>query len=220
MKKFILTVAAAVLALCAVFAAACKPSQEQPQDAGYTVTLSAQKVALGAFERCELSAVVRDAQKNEIEQPVSWKSADESVALVSDGIIFATGAGTTEISATYEGSASAKCVVTVTDSGVIPELRVNAKSLSVGKGQKFTLVSEVFFNGKDCTESDTVFTYKCAEESVATVSQDGVITAVAAGDTKITVYALWRGIGGVDKIGNESAIAALSLTIDVKVIEV
>lgn len=218
MKKFILTVAAAVLALCAVFAAACKP-EEEPQEAGYTVALSTQTVSLGAFDRYELTAVVRDAQNNATDNTVSWKSADESVALVADGIIFAAGAGTTEITATYE-DASAKCVVTVTDSGAIPELRVNAKSLSVGKGQKFTVVPQVFFNGKDCTESDTVFTFKCSNESVATVSADGVITAVAAGNTKVTVYALWRGIGGIDKTGNESAIAALSLTIDVKVIEV
>lgn len=213
MKKILLTVALVLSALLAVFAAACNTGKQD-----YTVSLDTQSVSLGAFERYRLTAVVRDEENNEIQQDINWQSADESVAKVTDGVIFATGAGTAEVSATLNNGACAKCTVTVTDSGVIPELRVNAKALSIGKDQKFTVVSKVYFNGSDCTERDTVFTYISAQDSVATVSQDGIITAKAEGNTKITVYALWRGIGGPDKIGESGAIAGLMLTIDVKVI--
>ena len=219
MKKIFLTVLVVISALFGVFVSACKTGGEQ-DDTGYTVTLSKQTLSLGTFERFELTAIVRDAENNETQQKITWQSTDESVAKVADGQIFAMSAGTTEISATLNNSASAKCIVTVTDNGVIPELRVNTKNLSIGKGQQFTVISQVFFNGNDCTESDTVFTYKSANSSIATVSEDGIVTATATGNTKITVYALWRGIGGPDRISDESAIVALMQTIDVNVIDV
>lgn len=219
MKKIVLTFAIFVAALFAVVASACKTDGKQ-DGAGYSVMLDKQSVSLIVFDRCELTAMVWDAQSNAAQRDVSWRSADESVAKVADGIIFATGAGATEVSAILDNGASAKCVVTVTDNGVIPELRVNTKSLSVYKGRSFTVIPRVFFNGGDCTESDTEFAYTSAQDGIATVSQDGIITATAAGNTKITVYALWRGIGGPERKGDENAIAALSLTIDVKVIDI
>lgn len=218
MKKIYLTVAIIICALLTVVAVACD-KQADNGGAHYTVTLNESSVSLNAFERHELTAVVRDAQNNEAEQVISWKSSDEKVAKVENGVIFATGAGTAEVTAAVGDSASAKCVVTVTDNGIIPELRVNTKSLSVGKGQKFTLVPQVFFNGANCTESDTAFTFTSLQEGVATVSRDGVVTAVAAGNAKITVCALWRGLGGPDKNGDESVVAALTLTVDVNVID-
>ena len=218
MKKILLTFAVVISALLAVFAAACKPDGKQTYN-GYTVTLNAQTLSLGVFETAELTAEVKDAQNNVAEKTVIWRSADESVAKVTDGKIIATGAGTTEVSAALDKDVSAKCVVTVTDNGVIPELRVNSKSLTVGKGQKFTVIAKVFFNGKDCTESDTEFTFKSLQDGIATVSRDGVIEAVAAGETKITVYALWRGMGGTDKTGDAGVVAALTATVDVKVID-
>lgn len=218
MKKIFLIFISIISTLLVFFAVACTTGGEQ-EDTGYTVTLDKQSITLIAFDRYELTAVVRDAQNGEVDKPVIWQSADEGVAKVSNGIIFATGAGMTEVSATLEQGATAKCTVTVTDSGVIPELRLNTKTLSVGKGQKFTIISQVFFNGIDCTESDTVFTYTSANGGMASVSPEGIVTATAVGNTQITVYALWRGMGGPDKTGDESSIVALTQTIDVKVID-
>lgn len=223
MKKFFRIAVIGASALLAAFATACSctancgVTEAEPQ---YYVTLDATDVSLMALERYELTAVVRDADLNEADAEVVWASADENVAKVTGGVIFATGAGTTEVTAAVGNGQPAKCIVTVRDDGIIPELRVNREQLTIAEGGKFTLVSRVLFNGEDRTEADTAFTYISSQESVAAVSADGVITGVSAGSAKITVWALWHGIGGPDRVGDAGAIAGLSLTIEVTVVEI
>lgn len=224
MKRIFYCFVAVISALLLAFAFGCTScascSDEKTDTPQYTVTLNAQSLSLMAFERYKLNAVVRDGDLNEVDAPIKWESADVNIAAVTDGEVFAYGKGVTEISAVVDENVYAKCSVTVTDDGIIPELRVNQKNLTIGKDQKFSIDARVYFNGEDCTESDTVITFTSANADVATVSAEGVIEAKSVGNTKITIYALWRGIGGPDKKGDAAAIVGLAQTIDLKIIDI
>ena len=117
---------------------------------------------------------------------VTWSSSDASVATVDQrGNVTAVGAGTATITATA-GDYSATCEVTVTIpfipvSGIT--LSQNAASLFVDEGM--TLSAEV--TPEDAT--DKTVTWSSSNASVATVDQNGNVTAVGTGVATITATA-------------------------------
>ncbi len=106
---------------------------------------------------------------------VEWSSSNEAVATVSqEGVVTAKAVGTATITATV-GSASATCTVTVTKPA--DSISINPHSLSLTVGERDSL-------GVVHSEGTVVWT--SSNEAVATVSQDGVVTAVAGGTATIT----------------------------------
>lgn len=72
-------------------------------------------------ENCELYAIVEpeDASKKE----VTWKSYNESVCIVNNGLVIATGYGSTIVTATtVEGGYMAYCTITVTDNTPVRDI--------------------------------------------------------------------------------------------------
>ena len=119
---------------------------------------------------------------------VTWTSSDNTVASVDNGKVTAKKAGTATITATAGGK-SATATVTVTDSGgdIVEvtgiELSLTSKTLTVGKA--VTLKATI--TPANATNKDV--TWKSSKESVATVDENGVVTAVAAGRANITATA-------------------------------
>ena len=117
---------------------------------------------------------------------VTWSSSDESVATVDqNGNVTAVGAGTATITATA-GDYSATCEVTVT----IPVIPVNGITLNQNTASLFvyeamTLSAEV--TPEDAT--DKTVTWSSSNASVATVDQNGNVTAVGEGTAAITATA-------------------------------
>ena len=111
----------------------------------------------------------------------TWSSDNNSVATVSQyGVVTAKSAGTANITVTTDNGKSAACAVTVTSKSVTS---VSIKSsLSLEVGDTYTLTPTI-------TPSDAVTTYTWSSDnnSVATVSQSGVVTAKTAGAANITV---------------------------------
>lgn len=174
----------------------------------YTITLDQTALSMTVYEKQTLTAVVRNSNGQVVDQTVTWSSSNSSVASVTDGVVLAAGAGTANITAALADGTTVSCTVTSAYTGVIPQLvldNVTGGSLTIANGQSFTLNAKISFNGKDCTDSDTTFHYTVEDPSVATVSDDGVITAVAEGRTKITILAGWRGLGGENLNGGEDA---------------
>ena len=117
---------------------------------------------------------------------VTWSSSDASVATVDqNGNVTAVGVGTAAITATA-GDYSATCEVTVT----IPVIPVSGITLSQNAASLFvdedmTLSAEV--TPEDAT--DKTVTWSSSNASVATVDQNGNVTAVGAGTATITATA-------------------------------
>ena len=82
---------------------------------------------------------------------------------------------------------------------------VDNRALSIGVGQTYGLDMAVMYNGKDCMDADTVFTFQVADPAIISVSNDGQITALTEGTTELTVIATWRGLGGSGLTGGEDA---------------
>lgn len=117
-------------------------------------------------------------------QTVAWSTSDSSVATVSDtGVVTAVGAGTATITArTRDGSnLTATCEITVT----VPVSGVALRPTEVilEAGQTAGLTASV----APATASNKNVTFETSNEAVATVSAEGVVTAVAVGDATITV---------------------------------
>ena len=104
---------------------------------------------------------------------LSWTSSNSSVATVDgNGKVTAVGIGTANITASYGGTVSATCAITV--AGV----SLNKANLVMRTGTTETLVA---------TASEPIASWTSSNPSVATVSSTGLVSAVAVGTTTITV---------------------------------
>ncbi len=139
-----------------------------------------------AGETGQLSATVLPDDADD--RSVSWSSTDEHVATVSqDGVVTAVANGSASIVATTtDGGFSATCEVTV----AIPAPVVHVTGVAIDVAEA-TLVSEG--EGLQLTAtvepddaSDPSVVWSTSDETVATVSQDGYVIAVANGTAGIT----------------------------------
>lgn len=109
---------------------------------------------------------------------LSWTSSNSSVATVdSNGKVTAVGVGTANITASYGGSVSATCAVTVV--GI--SLNKTSTTLYIQNGTygSEVLTANVF--------PSSALTWTSSNPAVATVSSTGLVTAVAKGTATITV---------------------------------
>lgn len=115
-----------------------------------------------------------------------WETSDLSVASVTqEGIVTINKKGVATITATdaYNGKVTAKCEITVIDKGVA-SIEVSG-TLSVVKGQTTTLTATV----KPEDADNKVVEWVSMSPGVATVSNEGVVTGVAAGKAIIKAIA-------------------------------
>lgn len=118
---------------------------------------------------------------------IYWKSGDPSVATVSSGgTIRAVKKGTTTITATATSGVTATCAVTVT--GLTPRsVRLSDSKITLLPGVttlEKAILAETVYPAAAEDKSVTWFSYN---EKVATVNQDGQVTAVAPGKTVVRV---------------------------------
>lgn len=131
-----------------------------------------------------LSASITTA--NPCDAEILWSSSDETVATVVDGVVSPKKYGTATIRATARQNSSSydECVVSIVEKPVTSvEISASAKMLYVGG--TLTLSASVFPADAD----DKTITWSTANPEVATVTQKGVVTGVAAGTVKIFAFA-------------------------------
>lgn len=143
------------------------------------VTLNETSMLLKINETFQLAATV--SPENATDKTMVWTSNNESIASVSDtGLVTANGIGHTQIVVSC-GEVSTGCEVTVTPI-LAEELTLNENSISVTKGNTFQLM--VTIEPEDVTDKTLV--WESDNDKVATVSDDGLVTAVEIGNAKIT----------------------------------
>lgn len=134
-----------------------------------------------------LQLVATVLPENATDKTVTWKSSDDSVAVVSDeGVVTPISAGTAVITVkTNDGAETATCAITVTDPVVAVngvELNRTETSLTVGSGT-LQLVATV----RPLNATDKTVTWETSDETIATVTGEGIVTPIAAGTAVITV---------------------------------
>ena len=141
--------------------------------------------AIGAT--VQLSATVRDQRNNVMSgQPITWSSGDEAVATVSgDGLVTAVGNGMTEITA-KSGNPSGTAEITVAQAPAAIVIEVDAEATTLTEiDQTLQLMASVS-DANDHSIADPDISWSSSDESVATVDEDGLVTAVSNGMADIT----------------------------------
>ena len=130
----------------------------------------------------EKTLTARITPENAPEQTAVWASSDESVAIVADGTVKAVSEGTAVITATANGR-TAECKVNVESKAVDFTITLTPESpevLTEGLMQDETVKFYASYTRKDNGKDYVPMTseWKSSDNTVATVSQDGIVTAV------------------------------------------
>lgn len=115
---------------------------------------------------------------------VEWTTSDDQVVTVDqNGNIKAVGIGEATVTASVEGK-TASAHITV-NAPALEEINISGESTSVMKGNTLQLTAE--FVPADADVDPNRVVWSSSDESVATVDQNGLVTAVENGDAVITV---------------------------------
>ena len=182
--------ASVLAAVTSLFVVACGDKEQEitPTPPGPTTVavtgVSLSKTSLTLTEGGSETIAASVTPSNATNQAVSWSSSNTGVATVDGGKVTAVKAGSATITVTTsDGGKTAKCEVTV-EAKVIPVsgITVDKETLSIVEGEDATLTATVA--PEDA--SDKTFAWSTSDEKVATVDENGKVTAVAAGTATIT----------------------------------
>ncbi|MEZ4809963.1 MAG: Ig-like domain-containing protein [Allomuricauda sp.] len=157
---------------------------------GNTFTVTEVPVTAVALDRNGLTlypypqyATVLQVTSDVGDNTVIWSSSDETVAAVDEnGLVTPLAIGEATITAMV-GNGSAQCNVEVVD-GPVTDLQLDLADLELYRGGSATLSIDTFEAEVEQT-GDVVWSSDNGD--VATVDQDGTVTALAVGTTTITV---------------------------------
>ena len=177
------------------------------QDAGKIavtgVSLNKTELTLTRGESETLIATV--SPPNASNKNVTWESSDPSVATVDqNGKVTAVKAGTATITVkTEDGGKTASCVVTVKKKEVTG-IALNKSVVHLTVDNTETLIAIVEPEDAD----DVTIIWSSSDESIATVDQNGKVTALAVGEATITA-----------RVGDYSATCIVSVEEEEKPVE-
>jgi uncharacterized protein YjdB/beta-glucanase (GH16 family) len=149
---------------------------------GVTVSPTSASVAVNATQ--QLTATVVPA--NATNKTVSWVSSNTSVATVNaSGLVSGVAAGTATITVTtQDGSKTATSAITVATSTVaVTGVSVSPASASITAGTTQQLTATV----APANATNKTVSWTSGNNSIATVSSGGLVSAVSAGSVTITV---------------------------------
>lgn len=153
-----------------------------------TVTISMASTALTLGQTSQATATPRDSSGNALTgRAISWATGSTAVATVdANGLVTATGIGTTTILATSEGkSGSIDVNVSAEPPPPVATVTVSLVTSSLLVGQT-TQASAVARDSSGSVLTGRSVTWSSASTSVATVDPSGLVTATGVGTTLIT----------------------------------
>lgn len=178
-------------ACIASFMHGCTTSNEVPQL--QEIRLDKTEISLKEGETQMLTAEIIPA---DAEAVLSWSSSDIEIAAVdNEGLVTAVSEGEATITVSDGGDISAECTVTVTPAGEEPtpdpepvpveSVTLNETDIELTRGDTFTLEASVLPENADYENIE----WSSSDTGIATVDQDGTVTAVAVGEATIKAEA-------------------------------
>ena len=208
MKPFLSFIVLATIAISSVLSCQQEPAEIRVA----SISLSKSTLELTVGDQASLDATISPA--NATYKKIRWSSSKESVATVTpDGIVEAVSAGTAFITATSEDSGvNAKCEITVKEKVIsVTGIALNKTSLSLTEGEEFTLEATV--TPDNATNKEISWTSD--NESVATVSAEGIVKAIKAGTANITATSEDSGVNAKCEITvNEKVISVTGIALN------
>ncbi len=177
MKKLNLFAAlAAILALVS-----CQKKEEESVTLN-SVTLTPSEISITEGDSQSISVSVDP--ENYTYETIAWKSSDENIASVSsEGVVTGKGVGSATITATIDG-VSGSCKVTVLENVIkVSGVSLDSEALTISLGGTASLTATV----EPADASNKTVTWSSSDEKVATVSDEGLVTAISEGTCSVTV---------------------------------
>lgn len=143
-------------------------------------------ITLAKGKKATLTTTVTVKPNKNANKKVTYKTSNKKVATVSKkGVIKAKKAGKATITVASKKNSKKKAKVSVkVVAGQVKSVTVDKASVELKKNEKAEIVATVKTKGK---KANKTLLWTSSDEKVATVTQTGVITAVAPGTAKITV---------------------------------
>ena len=157
---------------------------EIPTQPVTNVTVSPTTLNIEAGETSTITASIVPADADD--QEVTWSSADSTIATVdADGLVTGVAAGTVVITATSnDGGFEATSSVTVTAIPIdVTGISIAPQNLNLVEGDTQRITATVSPSNAD----DASVSWQSSDTSIATVNTNGLVRAIAAGVTTITV---------------------------------
>lgn len=157
------------------------------------VTVEAENIPVGTFTLSEeqkgmkkgetFTLVANIAPSNATDKSVKWSSDNEEVATVDDnGTVTAIAAGKAVIKAVSSNDKVATCTVNVTEDVKVEGITLSSESINLFIPGKQQLSATV----KPDNAADKAVTWESSNTAVATVTSNGLVTSVSAGEAVIT----------------------------------
>lgn len=170
-----------VMVFAALTLAGCSKDDDPTPVTG--ITLDKTTLTLTVGQTANLTATV--LPENAHDKTVVWQSSDTAVATISDaGLVTAISAGSATITAAAGGK-SATCTVTVEPPVAVGSISLDKTTLTLNRGGSGTLTATVLPD--DAT--DKTVTWSSDKPDIATVDDNGKVSAVNLGFATITATA-------------------------------
>ncbi len=179
----LLSRAASFIALLSMIS--CSASENTAGPAVGSVSITPIEHTLRVGETVSLAVVVRNASGEAVSgNGVVFTVSDPTVATVSNaGLLTALAPGTTTVAATISGR-SATSIVNVLPSAV-SLVQVTPASRSLFVGNRLALEARLF-NNRGASLTDRRVTWSSSDNQIASVSSDGLVSALSPGADTIT----------------------------------
>lgn len=176
MKKFLLLVSYLSLLLAS---SACDGAQESQPEIPIQVNLKETFIELHKGETYTLQFSV--SNWDAYTSGFSWKSSNEWIATIDNGVVKANNQGNCEISLEYKNTIYAKCKVKVSPL-LASSITLESHELEIIEGESVLLNATI---APENAENQDV-RWSSSDESIATVSEQGMITAKTVGEVIIS----------------------------------
>lgn len=169
---------------------------------------------------------------NETNHSVTWSTTNKNIlAIDSDGLVTAKSEGQVKITASskVDGSSISSSVTitvskkfTLTNTDLVTSLEVNPKNITLKEGQKTTLYPEI----KAISDTYKKVKYESNDVNIASVNENGIISAVSVGTTVIKVTAIYNTNFvqliniNVEKALEENKISSITVSSSITALEV
>lgn len=160
-------------------------TEEAPDEvpAVTTVAVNPPAAAVIVGDDIQLEAVV--TAEGGASTDVTWESSDEALATVdADGLVTTLALGEVEITATsvFNNTVSGSAIITIVDAPAVVSITVTPATAALELDGSQQLEANVVAVGG----AEETVTWASSDEDVATVDEDGLVTAVSAGVATVT----------------------------------
>ena len=183
--------------------ASCTVTVSSKAIAVQSITLDQTKVEMTVGESLALAATVKPDDATD--KAVTWKTSDANIASVDQsGKVTAIGEGSATITA-KAGDKEATCLVTVSIPVVpVESITLDQTNVEMAVGESLALTATV----KPDNATDKTVTWNSSNANIASVDQNGKVTAMGEGSATITA-----------KAGDKEATCLVTVTIPIVPVE-